>query len=63
MNESATAQATADVKEDISNEQALQQKQLLEFNEYLHKCRDLYKADPTRVSYPSFIVGCNFECL
>ena len=27
-----------------------QQVQLAAFNEYLHKCRDLFKSDPTMVS-------------
>ena len=29
-----------------------QQAQLLEFNEYIHRCRDLFKEDPTMVSLP-----------
>ena len=47
---SGSAQAAA-VQEEIDPELAKQQAQLAEFNEYIHKCRDLYKSDPTMVSY------------
>ena len=33
-----------------NEEEVLAQKQLSEFNEFLHKCRELFNSDPTRVS-------------
>ena len=41
-----------DAPEEQNPEMLKQQAQLLEFNEYIHKCRDLYKSDPTMVSSP-----------
>ena len=35
---------------DESQQPDKQQVQLAQFNEYLHKCRDLYKSDPAMVS-------------
>ena len=43
-----------DAPEEQNPEMLKQQAQLLEFNEYIHKCRDLYKSDPTMVSPPKF---------
>ena len=42
--------AAGDAPDSTNQELRKQQAQLATFNEYLHKCRDLYKADPTRVS-------------
>ena len=44
-NASAAAQTVEDP------ELLKQQAQLAQFNEYIHKCRDLYKSDPTMVSF------------
>ena len=48
---SAQAAASEAPEEAIDPELAKQQAQLAQFNEYIHQCRDLYKSDPTMVSF------------
>ena len=38
----------------VAEEPTKQQLQLAQFNEYIHLCRDLYKMDPTMVSYIAY---------
>eukprot|EP00353_Schmidingerella_taraikaensis_P018920 CAMPEP_0185611466 /NCGR_PEP_ID=MMETSP0436-20130131/14720_1 /TAXON_ID=626734 ORGANISM="Favella taraikaensis, Strain Fe Narragansett Bay" /NCGR_SAMPLE_ID=MMETSP0436 /ASSEMBLY_ACC=CAM_ASM_000390 /LENGTH=77 /DNA_ID=CAMNT_0028244317 /DNA_START=11 /DNA_END=244 /DNA_ORIENTATION=+ len=45
----ATAASAANAPQEIDPQLKKQQTQLLEFNEYLHKCRDLFKSDPAMV--------------
>ena len=48
-------QPAAAPAEEVNPELAKQQAQLADFNEYIHKCRDMYKAHPTQVSVSAAI--------